>query len=301
MKPKHFPVLMLLFLFSPALLLSQNIGIGTPAPAMKLQISSNTDTNLLMLENTNILGVNTNSGMYFKNGVYYTGAVKAIGTGAVFARMGFFTFATADPNGLQERMSITDDGNVGIGILVPDAKLDINGLIKIRGGIPGAGKVLSSDVNGLATWQMPAELGSAFKATIGSGGFNVSSSANTPIIFTGEDYDDPSAFFSTEFFAPATGLYHFDALITWDITGVAFNTQYVIAATVDGSDKHADVLQVPGGSGSRYRTQSLSFDLKLTSGQRVGLYANQDSGIIQTILGNSGAVRYSFFSGRRVY
>ncbi|MFZ5552999.1 MAG: tail fiber domain-containing protein, partial [Bacteroidota bacterium] len=44
-------------------------------------------------------------------------------------------------------------GNVGIGTSTPGAKLEVNGQVKITGGIPGAGKVLTSDATGLATWQ----------------------------------------------------------------------------------------------------------------------------------------------------
>ncbi len=46
-------------------------------------------------------------------------------------------------------------GNVGIGIgaTAPTAGLDVNGNVRIRGGGPGANKVLTSDDNGLATWQ----------------------------------------------------------------------------------------------------------------------------------------------------
>jgi ribosomal protein S6E (S10) len=44
-------------------------------------------------------------------------------------------------------------GNVGIGTTDPGSKLDIDGQIKIRGGSPGNGKVLTSDASGLANWQ----------------------------------------------------------------------------------------------------------------------------------------------------
>lgn len=44
-------------------------------------------------------------------------------------------------------------GNVGIGTASPDAKLEVAGQVKITGGSPGAGKVLSSDAGGLASWQ----------------------------------------------------------------------------------------------------------------------------------------------------
>ena len=45
-------------------------------------------------------------------------------------------------------------GNTGIGIENPGVKLDVNGQVKITGGSPGAGKVLTSDASGLASWQL---------------------------------------------------------------------------------------------------------------------------------------------------
>jgi hypothetical protein len=55
---------------------------------------------------------------------------------------------------------ITDRGNVGIGTPTPTAKLEVNGQVKISGGEPGAGKILTSDASGLATWQLPISGGS---------------------------------------------------------------------------------------------------------------------------------------------
>jgi hypothetical protein len=46
-------------------------------------------------------------------------------------------------------------GNTGIGTQDPSAKLEVSGQVKITGGSPGAGKVLTSDGDGLATWQTP--------------------------------------------------------------------------------------------------------------------------------------------------
>ena len=43
-------------------------------------------------------------------------------------------------------------GYVGIGTLTPEARLEVSGQVKITGGAPGAGKVLTSDANGLASW-----------------------------------------------------------------------------------------------------------------------------------------------------
>jgi hypothetical protein len=51
-----------------------------------------------------------------------------------------------------------DDNNqsVGIGTTAPTQKLDIDGQIRIRGGSPAAGSVLTSDANGVGTWATPA-------------------------------------------------------------------------------------------------------------------------------------------------
>lgn len=57
----------------------------------------------------------------------------------------------------QERMRISAAGNVGIGTTSPSQKLDVNGNIKVSGIIlstdAAAGKVLTSDASGNATWQ----------------------------------------------------------------------------------------------------------------------------------------------------
>lgn len=52
-----------------------------------------------------------------------------------------------------ERMVIKADGKIGIGTNTPSTALDVNGQIKIQGGSPGVGKVLTSDATGLATWE----------------------------------------------------------------------------------------------------------------------------------------------------
>jgi len=49
--------------------------------------------------------------------------------------------------------TIISEGNVGIGTDTPTAKLDIDGLIRIRGGEPDDGYVLVSDTSGYATWE----------------------------------------------------------------------------------------------------------------------------------------------------
>jgi len=46
-----------------------------------------------------------------------------------------------------------NNGKVGVGTEQPTQKLDVDGQLRLRGGNPGAGKVLTSDDSGVASWQ----------------------------------------------------------------------------------------------------------------------------------------------------
>lgn len=50
-------------------------------------------------------------------------------------------------------------GNVGVGTTTPTAKLHVNGSLKINDGTEAAGRVLTSDASGNATWQTPSSGG----------------------------------------------------------------------------------------------------------------------------------------------
>jgi hypothetical protein len=50
-------------------------------------------------------------------------------------------------------MRITDGGNVGIGTTSPSERLHVAGSVRIVDGNQGASKVLTSDANGVASWQ----------------------------------------------------------------------------------------------------------------------------------------------------
>ena len=120
-------ILLSLVLFAAKNITAQNVGIGSTAPLMKLHVRA-TDSAVALLENTQALNTNVGNSLYFKtgSGLYpYTGAVKTTGEGTSIARLGLFTYASASANGLLERLSITDAGNVGIGTINPVAKLHV--------------------------------------------------------------------------------------------------------------------------------------------------------------------------------
>ncbi len=61
--------------------------------------------------------------------------------------------------GTANQLVLDNGGNVGIKTNAPGQALDVNGQIRIRGGNPGAGKVLTaSDGNGNASWSTPASV-----------------------------------------------------------------------------------------------------------------------------------------------
>jgi hypothetical protein len=90
-------------------------------------------------------GSSTGIGVY---GVNKTSAGTTYGVfGDVYSPTGF--------SGFFQGGKFYIKGNTGIGTQDPTAKLEVSGQVKITGGSPGTGKVLTSDGVGLATWQSP--------------------------------------------------------------------------------------------------------------------------------------------------
>lgn len=155
------------------------VGIGTASPSGILDVkggvaASGNGTNITLRAQDGSSTGNTDGGSIWlmPGNAHGTGAFGSVYiyptlTGAV-ARfqpssstantMMYFTsnngFAAIDAtNGVAAPLALNPGGgNVGIGTTSPGAKLEVNGQIKITGGTPGAGKVLTSDAAGLAAW-----------------------------------------------------------------------------------------------------------------------------------------------------
>lgn len=168
-------IFQLVFTFLVGTVLSagaQNIGIGTNSPLMKLHISSG-EAGGLLIENTQTLNTEVNNSLVFKigDGQYkYTGAIKTIGQGANAARIGFFTYAAFTAEELLERMSITDAGNVGIGLINPTNKLSVQGNANITGSL-GLGTIIPAssallDLSSTTKGFLPPRMDSAARNAI---------------------------------------------------------------------------------------------------------------------------------------
>ncbi|MBK5285395.1 MAG: hypothetical protein JJE25_08310, partial [Bacteroidia bacterium] len=110
-----------------------NVGIGTTSPAVKLDVSGS----ISILNNNNLT---------------WGGAFGAgIPTIASTVSDGIYFYPTGSTSGAT--MKINSSGNVGIGTTAPGDKLHVVGNIRMVDGNQAAGKVMTSDVNGLGSWQ----------------------------------------------------------------------------------------------------------------------------------------------------
>ena len=67
-------------------------------------------------------------------------------------------------------MTVLKNGNIGLATHQPTQVLDINGQIRIRGGNPGSGKVLTSDAQGVASWLESTSFNLPYTGSVSSGG-----------------------------------------------------------------------------------------------------------------------------------
>ena len=115
-----------------------SIGIGTTNPTSQLDIVDPT------MSRSRYRYGNEPSGLTIGNWLSEAYVYNELNTDLVFGTNNI------------ARVRIKNNGNVGIGNNNPTAKLDVAGTIKIADGTQGAGKVLTSDANGLANWATPA-------------------------------------------------------------------------------------------------------------------------------------------------
>ena len=142
-----------------------NVGIGTNNPGLKFEVLHNDADGGIILNHAN--AGNAKSEIRFsQNGV------ERWAIGNDFDRLGQQNFYIWDNDNAKPRFFIDPTGKVGIGNFTPaappSAQLEVAGAVKIVDGTQAAGRVLTSDVNGLASWQ-PAGAGSGWTLTGNAG------------------------------------------------------------------------------------------------------------------------------------
>jgi len=148
------------------------VGINTTAPAADLEIvGRNVTTGPFTNGNVHVrttdnyaadIGASlTFGGMFGPGFTRNFASIEARKTNSdLFDQNGYLQFKTLGVGSLLERMRITNTGNVGIGTSIPLDRLHIIGNIRMIDGNQAAGKVLTSDVNGTASWALPTSIAS---------------------------------------------------------------------------------------------------------------------------------------------
>ncbi len=143
---------------------SQNVGIGTNNPSNKLQVVG------IARADTIAIGTSApRAPLSFaaelgqKIMLWEDGSVgsNGYGIGVQSGLMQLHTYSVQDDiafgygrsTSFTEKMRIKGNGNVGINTTTPQAKLTINGNVQIADGTQAAGKILTSDGSGFASWQ----------------------------------------------------------------------------------------------------------------------------------------------------
>ena len=138
--------------------IENKLGIGMLTPEYALDIEVETDSDhiyglrsLVKGRDYSVVNYSATAGRFeaSMNDAWHNYAIYGSASG------GYLNFAGYFDNG-----HVYIKNELGIGIDSPTQKLDINGQIRIRGGSPGNGKILTSDANGVASWQNPAVSGS---------------------------------------------------------------------------------------------------------------------------------------------
>ena len=170
------------------------------------------------------------------------------------------------------------------------------GGVQLTGIGEAAGRVLTTDAVGNATWQASV----ARSAGISMRGFTVPvvipNAVSTPITqWAVIDNEDGGANYNAgtgEYTIPVTGVYQINCSVTWS-PGIVSNDMR-IQLLVNGGFEYETLDQ--SGTGGGYTFQNLSYSRRFTAGQRVNVQLVQFSGASQTTQGfsasNSLSIQY---------
>ena len=138
---KKIIFILVLISMNRAVSYGQNVGIGITNPGTTLVVSKDVSSGGGILRLLNNSGANLVSWIGFShedaNGSADNSDRARIGCVVQNSGNGHLFFSTGGMNTQAERIRITDDGNVGIGIIAPANKLDIKGALAIGGNFSG--------------------------------------------------------------------------------------------------------------------------------------------------------------------
>ncbi|MBS1684470.1 MAG: hypothetical protein JSS76_06940 [Bacteroidetes bacterium] len=288
---------------------SLNVGIGNATPSHKLHVLTN-DTNSAIygvydgnsngvagIEGYNNSSTNNNAnigvlGSYNSNFVYGVGVV---GYGYGWNVVPNFNM-DAGVYGSSSGRGVWANTSGGTALYAEDVSLtgyaaQLIGKVKIADSTQGNGRVLTSDIDGNASWQDVANPNIGFEAQ-----HNLSVPAdNTPIVFDTEIYDDGNGYDPTTgiYTVPQSGTYHFDVNILFNAAAV--NGEMDLYLAVNSTIVNATIVSV--STVNNYNGH-ISVDIKVIAGDSIAIRAYDPFGS-NNLLG--GPQVFSHFTGHKLY
>ncbi len=272
-----------------------NVGVGTTAPMQPLQVSKATVLGMggqLMLENNAAPWANNQVALDFVPiGYAFSSSIPgaritANDDGAFSSSLIFSTkIPGASANALAERMRIHSTGNVGINQATPMALLDVNGTFKLTDGTQAAGRVLTSNAAGNASWVAPVVTPKVSLRVGGLSATTVLNSTMTDLVWNSVAFEEGGFNYNTGtgvYTVPVTGLYSISAKYVWNTFAANTGSQNTVIR-VNG-------VQVElGADGTNTTSQYIKGEaralLQLTAGDQVKIQAFQTTGSSATVAG----------------
>jgi hypothetical protein len=189
-------------------------------------------------------------------------------------------------------------GNVGIGTNTPGATLEVNGQVRITGGTPAEGEVLTSDGTGLATWEPLTEDRVYFEVKKNSA-LTWGGPATQIVDFNHgasvwENQGNAFNLSTNTFTAPEDGIYSFNAVIYFiDMTPGSL----IYAILRAGTNNYEGAWAY---SSSGYQGVSISMTLYLSAGQTAQLWGSCNDSSARVSGNTTSNYAWTYFTGAKV-